>query len=434
MEILKNNKFAVQVFGLYIFLALLNSLLFGFTHTPTWQDASQYSTYATNLISGNGYSLDGKGFSNFREPGMPFFLALVYSLSGNENITVLTLVQAFLLALCAFIAFVLLRHAGYSRGGVIAGSLIALFPPYGYYTHEAGSELLFTFFVTLTTLLLFVTTRKGVVQHISPTWYLLLGVVAGYAALVRMQFLFFVPLFVVFAAVFLRKYLSWKNLFLILFGYSVLVGGWSLVCYSHTGSFALTTGRPELIIHGRAVRAELSYRELGQYYVAWVHKRVTSDYIDPMLKRADLVGLTADYVLAASTSEAIARIKKQDMDTIAARPMHYLAGNFIEVAKLYYIEYLYTPHISRTARAGMYASLYLLTTLGLWSLWRSRKQLRRETVALVLIMSALVLYNAVVLSFLDTIPRYNTPFLVFFVMTFVLGLAELQNRRQALRD
>lgn len=433
MQSLKNNKALLKVFGLFLFLALINSLCFGFTHIPTWQDASQYSAYATNLISGNGYSLDGKGFSNFREPGMPFFLALVYALFGNENITAVTLVQALLLALTALIVFVLLKRAGYRKGGIAAGALVALFPSYGYYTHEVGSELLFTFFAALTALLLCVVAKNGE-ERVSPTWYLLLGVVAGYAALVRIQFLFFIPLCFVVALVLLRKHISWKNLLLTLFSYAVLIGGWAFVCYSHTGSTALTTGRPELIIHGRAVRAELSYKELGQYYVAWVHKRVSSDYIDPMLKRADLVGLTADYVAAASTSESIARIKKQDVHVIATHPMHYLAGNFIEVAKLYYIEYLYTPYLGRVARAGMYAALYLFTIAGLVGVWLQRKKLSLEAKTLLLIISALVLYNAAVLSFLDTIPRYNTPFLVFFIMAGVLGLSEFRKSRQALRD
>ena len=430
---LKNSNAGCWIFGLFLLLSLISSLLFGFTHTPTWQDASEYSAYATNLVSGNGYSLDGKVFSNFREPGVPFFLALVYSIFGNENITAVTLVQVVLLAFVAMMFFVMLRMLNYPKWGVVLGALVVLFPSYGYYTHEVSSELLFTFFVTLSAFLLFLIVMNEKEGGATSTLYLLFGVVAGYGALVRIQFLFYVPMLAVVTLLFLRKHISWKKLLLTLFAYGVLVGGWALICYIHTGSTALTTGRPELILHGRSVRAQLSYHELGQYYVAWVHKRVTSDYIDPMLKRADLVGLTADYVAAASTTESINRIKKEDIAILKANPLHYLAGNFIEIAKLYYIEYLYTPYLGRVVRAGMYAGLYLFTLIGAYLLWRYRKNIDVETWSLVAIMSSLIFYNAAVLSFFDTIPRYNTPFLTFF-LAIGLGASTYWRNRKALRE
>lgn len=434
MILRESSQSSRSVFGIFLLLSLAVSLLFGFTHTPTWQDAAQYSAYATNLISGNGYSLDGQGFSNFREPGVPFFLALVYGIFGNENVTAVTLVQAVLLACIAMMFFVMLRMIGTPRWGMLLGLLVIIFPSYGYYTHEVGSELLFTFFVSLSAFLAFLIWRSEQDGYASPVLYLLLGVAIGYGTLVRIQFLFYFPMLLAFSLLFLRRYINWKKSLLSLFAFGVLIGGWSLVCYQHTGSASLTTGRPELILHGRAVRAQLSYRELGAYYVAWIHKRVSSDYIDPMLARADLVGLTAGYVARASTTAAIERIKQEDLAIIKSNPLHFLAGNFIEVAKLYYIEYLYTPYLGRVVRAGMYGVLYLFTLFGVWSLWYARKRLHAGGIALLTIMSLLVIYNTAVLSFFDTIPRYNTPFLVFFIAIGVLGASEYFANRRALRE
>lgn len=434
MQFIQNNKDILSPLGFFVLLSLVASLLFGFTHTPTWQDASQYSAYATHLSSGQGYSLDGVSFSNLREPGYPLFLALVYGLFGNENIFMVTLVQAFLLSLVAWVFFLIMKGIGYVRPGLILGAMIILFPSYGYYTHEVGSEILFMFCVALLFSLSFLVLKKEKEGGVDPGWYLLLGGVIGYGTLVRVQLLFLLPIMGLIVLLFFRRYVPWKGVVLTFVSFGILIGSWSLVCFKYTGSFALTTGRQELILHARAVRAELSYKELGQYFIAWIHKRVSLEYIDPMLQRADLVGIISAYTASATTPEVIAQIKQQDLRIIASRPMHYLAGNFIEVGKLYYIEYLYTPYLSKFVRAGMYTLLYLWTIFGIWALYAFRKHMKKEILELCVLVTILVSYNAFILSFFDTIPRYNTPFLVFFLMIGMLGVLVYKEGKATLRE
>src|SRR3569623_1986173 len=77
-------------------LILLSPFIYFFIGLPApslGSDAAGYSAYATNLIEGNGNSLDGSTFSNFREPGYPLLLAGTYALFGNENTLPIVILQ-----------------------------------------------------------------------------------------------------------------------------------------------------------------------------------------------------------------------------------------------------------------------------------------------------------------------------------------------------
>ena len=70
-------------------------------------DSEQYNLYAKNIALGNGYTADseGKGFSNYREPGYPLFLSLIYKTLGVENFKAVKMAQMVLLAITAFVVF-----------------------------------------------------------------------------------------------------------------------------------------------------------------------------------------------------------------------------------------------------------------------------------------------------------------------------------------
>src|SRR5262249_23084766 len=144
---------------------------------------------------------NGSTFTDQREPGFPIFLAGIYRIFGVENLEAVTIIQTILMGILGFLFYLLLSR--YNRAvGFLAGICISAFPIYGNYAVEILTEPLFIFLLGLIFLVLARILWQP--EKVSYWWYVLLGFLCGYASLVRVSFLLFLPFMVTIGILLMR--------------------------------------------------------------------------------------------------------------------------------------------------------------------------------------------------------------------------------------
>jgi 4-amino-4-deoxy-L-arabinose transferase-like glycosyltransferase len=421
-----------KIMPFLIILAPFFFFVIGLRSPGIASDAYGYDQYAQHLVSGHGYTMGGVPFDPLREPGYPFFVAIIYVLFGIGNYQSVYVIQTLLLGFLGLLVYWIFVRHGQRNLGYIAGFTTGLLPAYGLYSHTLGTELLFAFLVGAAFYLM--QRILGDLDDVPYTRYALLGLVCGAACLVRLQFIFFLPLAVLWYVIAYRRKVKQtvKKSALTCLVFVAVIGVWVGFVHAHTGRYAITYGRQGLSMFVRADRAQLSYRDLSKYAVLWFERSLSGGQFGDFLYNHEYQKLNHDYGTLASTSAAMAVIDKQSLATIEANPGHFLYGNLIEMIKTVYIEHDYSDIISRNVRIGMYAIVYGLCLFGLVMLWRTRKDVAYHSMhRLVLLSLAFIAYNVLVLSFFDSIPRYNTPFLTFYLIIGFAGIAiYVKNKRR----
>lgn len=429
---------SLVAFFIILSFAVVNFSVFGLTHRQGWSDplsenqplsgdAGQYNAYAKNLISRGVYAMGESGFDNFREPGYPFFLFITYKKFGLFNFGAVRVMQLVLLALIGYFIYLTFLIYGQKKFGLLAGILSSLIPYYGYYSVELTTELMFSFLLTLSFLLLvkIIKTEKANIFY-----YAALGVVLGYAALVRTQILIF-PffLFVVFlfsarnSGVF--KNIDIKKSAIGFLFFILLTGGWATYVYSQNGNFSITDGRQEQLIYYRAVRSELSYKETAHYLSAWLKRSIKGGGSDSFLDKYEFKKLYEDYYQKVFNPQQAISMRNQNIKTIINNFDKYLLGNGIEFVKLTFIEHTYAGSYNKYLRAGFYAGLYLLFLNGIVRFIF----LKQKTFRLIFWLALSYLsYNYLLITAFDAIPRYNTPYLVFYLLIGLIGICPFLDR------
>ncbi|MEK7509219.1 MAG: glycosyltransferase family 39 protein [Patescibacteria group bacterium] len=413
----------IWILVLLMALAIANFFVFGLIHDPGWKDAADYSAYAKNLSLGNGYSLDGVTFSIYREPGVSFYLLPFYKIFGIETPLALlaaSFTQALLLGLLGFIIYRILKHYGETWIALVAGICIASQPILGHHTNETGAEPLFIFMLGVILLLCVRIMRSPAAAPWY--WYALLGLAFGYEALVRFQFVLF-PFFIAFFYLIYARPLSWqvmRNTIIALAVFAVIPLSFASYIYANTGVFAVTSGRQNDMLYYRAVRAELSYGEITRYLRDWLWRSISGGENTQFLTDNEFKKLGYEYETLATTSEAVARIRAKNIHTILSRPGHYLYGNVVEMVKLGYIEHDYSDTLNRYFRPVQYLFIYSFFLFGLYQLIRTKG--KGDVRALGILALLFIFYNIITLSFFNVVPRFNTPYLPFFILIGFLGL------------
>ncbi len=426
----------IWILNLMLGLAIANFLIFGLSHETGWKDAADYSAYAKNLLLGKGYSLDGVNFNIYREPGVSFYLMPFYKALGIETpVAIFTAMyfEAILLGILAFLIYLFMRQFGQGLA-LIAAIVIATHPILGDHTFDIGTETLFTFFVVTIYLIC-----ARIMRDPSGTpwyWYALLGLACGYQTLVRMQFVLFLP-FIAACFIFYLWYRGWinwlliRNTILALTIFAILPLSFATYVYANTGVFAVTQGRDNEMLYYRAVRAELSYGEITQYLRDWLWRSISGGINTQFLTDNDLKKLGYEYGLKATTSEAVATIRAENIRTILSRPGHYLYGNVVEIVKLAYIEHDYSGAWPRIFRPIQYAIMYAFFLFGAYQFFRAKGHW--DVKSLQVLAMLFIAYNTITLSFLNVVPRFNTPYLPLFILVGFLGVI-LYLRKRPLRN
>ncbi len=430
---------SLVAFFVILSFAAVSFSVFGLTHGQGWSDptsenqplagdAGQYNSYARNLISRGVYTMGEAGFDNFREPGYPFFLFATYKAFGLFNFGVVRIIQLLLLALIGYFVYLTLSIYGQKKFGLLAGTLSVLIPYLGYYSVELTTEFMFSFLLVLSFFLLvkIIKTEKA-----NLLYYIALGIVFGYAALVKTQILFFLPLlFFIFFIFSARNNQAFKNIDIkksvagFLF-FVLLTGGWATHVYSQKGSFSITEGRQGQLIYYRAVRSELSYKELAHYLSSWLKRSINGGGSDDFLDKYEFKKLYEDYYQKVSNPQQAVIMRNQNIKTIIKNFDRYLLGNGVEFVKLTFVEHTYAGSYNKYLRAGFYAGLYLLFLNGVIRF----VFLKQKTFRLVFWLALLYLiYNYLIITAFDAIPRYNTPYLVFYLLIGLMGIYPFLDR------
>ncbi len=177
---MKNRRYIIAgIFVLALFLRIGLLFVYHGGGVAEQQDARDYTAIAHNLIEGNGFTgLNGEP-TQIRPPGYPVFLAAVYSAFG-ESTTAVKIVQDILSALTVLLILLLTIRLFGPGIGVLAGVLIACYPPFIIYSNIALSETLFTFLLAAFALQL----QKAYTGSTIKAW-VLLGIIQGLQTLVR---------------------------------------------------------------------------------------------------------------------------------------------------------------------------------------------------------------------------------------------------------
>lgn len=382
------------------------------------KDAGQYYAYAMNIAQGHGFTMDGTHFSNFREPGYPYFIAALFLVFGIGNIFAVLFAQTVLLGVLGFFVYRAFASIGERRIGYVAGLCTALLPSYGLNAHFVATELPFAFLLGA----IFLSGADIIIKRREWWgWYALFGLLCGSATLVRTQFALFLP-FLIVVALLVPRFRSWhflRHALVALCFFAVPIGSWIAAVHQQNGTYAITTGRPEVSLYARAVHAQMSYAGLTHYMVAWIRRSVTGGEGDAVL---DDGPLGVQWGKMATTTAATEAIKKWSIATILANPGHYLYDSLTQTIRLFYIEHDYSDSLNRYVRAGIYLFIYGFFFFGLSEVWRARKNVT-DGVTLALLSMLFILYNTLVLIPFFAIPRYNTPYLFLFLITGFSGIA-----------
>ncbi len=410
----------LTVLILTISAAILSFLIFGLGHVRTWDDASGYNAIAVNIAEHGFYSLDGVQFTDFREPGYPTFVAIIYKIFGSENFLAVCYIQTLLLGILGYVVYRIFSDYTEDGLGIAAGIFVSAWPSYGYYANEIGTEFLFAFLLGCIFFIAVKILRTTV--RLQWSWFIVLGTLCAMATLVRVQLLLFLP-FLIICLMLLNHTLQldiFKKALISFAIFVMIVGGWGLYVWANTGHFAITEGRQGSVFNTRAVRSQLGYGELTEYAFQWIERSISGGARFPMVDKFEQKPLNLQYVAIATTSEMAAQIRAENIRMIRSNTGHYLYGNLIEIMKMLYIEHDYSDSQSRYFRPFLYVVLYTFFLFGLYQLARNWRVKDMRILAVLAIFFPI--YNLGILSFLDTIPRFNTPYLMFYIIVGFVGI------------
>jgi hypothetical protein len=167
---------------------------------PPRTDAVGYDTLATNLVLGNGYTVDRTHPAVFRGPLYPAFLSVVYRIFGLNNYTAAAAVHLLLIAFSCLLMIVIGEQLGSFRTGVAAAALMAICPTVGDYIPFMLTETFYTFITMGLCLSLVVWTRRQ-----TPAFAALAGGIIGISLLCRLTLQFYAVAAALYLGVFVLK-------------------------------------------------------------------------------------------------------------------------------------------------------------------------------------------------------------------------------------
>lgn len=241
MRRLSQHSHLATTLILLIALGLRLTAVAVFHSEPVLNDAAQYSSIATSLAEGGGFSLHQRPTA-WRDPLYPITLAFAYKLFGTDVLVARFLQCAILVASCLVV--IVLGSTLFGRiTGLIAGLVLALCPFHILMAVPLYTEPLVGLLLAAGTLLL-----VHLLGHYHWVRAGAAGVMAGLVSLARATMLF-LPL--VWGAVILAwaksRAWAWKSAVLILLGSLVVLTPWGIRNQAQFGNFMMTA--PNLGLH-----------------------------------------------------------------------------------------------------------------------------------------------------------------------------------------
>ena len=180
---LESRQFPAIVF-LIALLARVTFVLF-FPALPYNIDAAEYVILGQNIADGNGFCYQPGQPTAYRLPLYPLFLALLFSVFGNDSYTAVAICECVIGALAIVVLYYAALHfIGRNRPAAIAALILAVYPPLIKLTNAFMTENLFTLFAVLSALMLL----RALSDPPSKTYAVLAGVIIGLSWLCRPTF------------------------------------------------------------------------------------------------------------------------------------------------------------------------------------------------------------------------------------------------------
>lgn len=253
-------------------------------------DPLTYDQIARNLVAGRGFS--GASFyyppgsdvpTAFWDPLYPLFLAAIYAVEG-QSIPAVRLAQALLSGVAVWLTYWLGRRLAGRGVGLIAASIVAVYPFFIYYASQLLTE---TLFITLILGVFALALRAEETRR--PAWFAALGLACALAALCRAEAL--------------------------LFGVALVVwSGWrALASHSRRAQLAaLGLGAMALVMSPWVVRNQLTLgapilttTKLGYNLYKYYHPQMTADQTVRSVPFPDLDDLTEPQREAVMRAQAL---------------------------------------------------------------------------------------------------------------------------------
>lgn len=193
----KSIKGEYLLLGLILFVATTLRLAWVFyCDTVPVFDFLKYHMGALSLASGQGYKLFGE-YTAFEPVGFSFYLSLIYRVFG-ENLMAPKLMNIFLGVDCVFLVYLLGKRYFRAEAGLLAATFLALSPRQIVYTSVISTEILFTYFLLFTLLVISLRTK----ELIKP---LILGLCGAVLAYIK-PFMMLFPLLLVLLLLIQRRH------------------------------------------------------------------------------------------------------------------------------------------------------------------------------------------------------------------------------------
>lgn len=226
-ELVSEHEIVVLWVILFISLAIRLGLIITVTE-PIDRDAKEYFDIAQNLVTGNGFSIDGTEPTARRSPGYPVFLAGLMAVFGSAP-QILYIFQALINVLTIFLVFLVLKYLNIKNHLRLFISLLFCFSTSFIYVNVLYAEILTMFVVSL---ILFISLHP-VLSSRSWLQALLIGFAIGVLIYLRPTFLY-LPAFMLAGVVIMKTFnrsFPVRN-YLVMVGISLLtLAPWTLRNY-----------------------------------------------------------------------------------------------------------------------------------------------------------------------------------------------------------
>jgi len=414
-ELFKNRIFAIFLVALILRLGYI----FLIPQAPPIADAVDYDSIAVNMATGHGFSLNPDVPTPKRPPGLPFILALVYSVFGHSY-TAARVLMALLGALTCLLAFRTAEKLFGERVATLAGWILALYPIFIAHHALLLTETPFTFLLAGATMFWVYGASRG------NAWdFAISGLFLGLATLTRPVTLVFPGVLLVLLLLSNRALLGKWLLFTAVF--LAVLAPWSARNYRLWGMLkpcSVGTGFGFYLTGNMA--SGLSWDESMAKYLEkfWQHQEpmVFTPGRSPSLDLERQLQAEGSAMMKAHPGNVLKiALKRLPPFWITS---HSSVLGVDKSLREYYTARDFFPIAVRLALLGFHALMLLLAAAGIFFTIKNW----RETAPLI---ALLVLFTGHVAF--DFVPRYHLPvipYLFIFSAAGLLGLMERYSRKK----
>lgn len=233
--------FLIYLPALFIFYKYSERNPSGYSFPVLLGDSTEYVTLAKNMIDHRVFSLDTTPPfypNNFRTPGYPLFLAIIFLFS--KNLYLVSFMQIILAGITAFLIFKIGRQLAGATLGAMAMIFFILNASTLYYTLAVMSDILFVFLIILSIYIMFFWNSNKEYLRIS-----LAGFLIGYAILTRPIAVLLPVLFVIYYFFLNKNLLNLKKTALLILIFiaslGIVVTPWVIRNKIQNGNFTLSS-------------------------------------------------------------------------------------------------------------------------------------------------------------------------------------------------